>query len=239
MIQESDINRILNFLLRKETTNDFEFWVHNDKDLESKIGCKLYSELISIDYKDEFVLDKLRGIIIGRYVSHTEYENFKYISILQDSGWYQNRVIEIDFSKNQMTPEIKNAVKIIEEFGGLKFTSSEKKVNCTTTYVEFLDSLGEVRNMKEFGLDKNLVNFATALNDHINLFVDENNQFYQLDKVVCEHLYEYRGQNFENMMREFLQLEKNNNFYKIENPHLEVLRNKRKKMFDKFKKSNG
>jgi hypothetical protein len=84
--------------------------------------------------------------------------------------------------------------------------------------------------MKEYGLNKNLVCFAMAHNDHINLFVDDNNKYYQLDNVVSENLYEYRGLNFEHMMRQLLQLDKDDNFHKIENPSIEVLKDKRKKL---------
>jgi len=235
-MQETDKNRILNFLIGKEKINDFESWVYNDLDLESRIGSELYLELIGINYQDKSVLYNLNRIIRGNYVSHSDFEKFKYKSILQDSGWYKNRQIEINLSRIQMTPEIKNAVTIIEEFGGLKFISPEKRENWTLTLVEFLDSPGEIQNMKEYGLNKNLVCFAMAHNDHINLFVDENNKYYQLDNVVSENLYEYKGLNFEHMMKQILQLEKDDNFHKIENPQIEILRNKRKKIWDDIQK---
>lgn len=161
------------------------------------------------------MIDKLHDIIIGNYVSLTEFENFKYKSILQDSGWHQNRQIEINLSGVQMTPEVKNAVRIIEEFGGLKFLSPEQRDNWTFTLVEFLNSPGKIQNMQKYGLNKNLVSFATAHNNHIDLFVDENKQYYLLDNVVSKNLYEYRGQNFEHMMRELLQMEKEDNFHII------------------------
>lgn len=230
-MQEADKNRILNFLIRKETINDFESWIYNDRELESRIGSELFFELIGFNYKDKFVLDKLTRIIIGNYISYTDFEKFKYESILQDYGWYKNRQIEINLSTVQMTPEIKNAVAIIEEFGGLKFISTEKKNNWTFTFVEFLDSPGETQNMKEYGVNKNLVCFATAHNSHVTLFVDENNKYYQLDNVISENLYEYRGLNFEDMMRELLEIVKIDNFHKIENPHIEILRNNRKNKF--------
>lgn len=232
-MQETEKNRILKFLIGKEIVKDFESWVYNNHDLESRVGSDLYLELIGINYNDKFIIDNFRRIVIGDFISQDDFQNYRYKSVLKDSGWYENRQIEINLSRIQMTPEIKNAVTIIEEFGGLKFISPEKRDNWTLTLVEFLDSPGEIENMKEYGLDKNLVCFAMAHNDHINLFVDENNKFYQLDNVVSENIYEYKGLDFEHMMRELLCLEKEDNFRKIENPQIEILRNKRNKIWNK------
>lgn len=218
-MQETDKDRILNFLFGKEPIKSFELWVYNDSDLESRVGKELYLELIAINYNDTFVLDKLTQIIIGVYITQSDFfENFKYKIVLQDSGWYHNRHIEVNLPEEQMTPEIKNAVSIIEEFGGLKFISPEKKDNWTLTLVEFLESPGKPKNMKELGLNKNLVCFATAQNNYIELFVDENNKYYQLDNVVSENLYEYNGLDLEHMMKELLLLDEECNFHKIENP---------------------
>ena len=211
-MQEIDKDRILNFLDGNESIGAFESWAYNDPDLESRVGSELYIELIGIDYNDKFVLDNFSRIILGNYISRDDSESFKYKSILQNSGWCQNRRIEVNLSKVPNTPEIKNAVKIIEEFGGLKFISSEKRENWTLTLVEFLEVPSRGQNMNDYGLNKNLVCFATAHNDHIDLFVDENNKFYQLDNVVSENLYEYKGHNFEHMMRQLLQLDEEDNF---------------------------
>jgi hypothetical protein len=233
-MQETDKDKILNFLIGKETIVDFESWVYNDPDLESRVGSELYFELIGINYHDKFILENIRRIVLGNYISHDDFERFKYKSALQDSGWHQDRRIKVNLSDFPKSPEIESAVKIIEEFGGLKFISPEKRENWTLTLVEFLYSPGRIQNMNEYGLDKNLVCFATAHNDHIDLFVDENNKFYQLDNVVSENLYEYKGLNFEHMMRELLKLVKDDNFHKIENPQIELLRNKRKNIWIKL-----
>ncbi|GAB5530004.1 MAG: hypothetical protein Roseis3KO_17810 [Roseivirga sp.] len=211
-MQEPDKDRILNFLTRNETIRDFESWVYHTPGLESRVGSQLYSELIEPDYKDKFVIDHLSSIIIGNYISRDDFERFKYISVLQDSGWYPNRRIKVNLSRGSNTPEMKNAVKIIEEFGGLKFVSPDKRENWTPTLVEFLEVPIKVRKMIEYGLNKNLVCFATAHNDHINLFVDEDNQFYQLDNVVAENLYQYKGHDFEQMMRQLLRLNEEDKF---------------------------
>jgi len=211
-MEESDKNRILNFLIGNESIRDFESWVYYDANLESRVGGELYFELIEINYKHKNILDNLREVVLGNYITQNDFE---YKRVLKDSGWHQNRRIELNLSKVPNTPEIENAVKIIEEFGGLKFISPEKRENWTLTLVEFLDVPCRIQNMTEYGLNKNLVCFATAHNDHIDLFVDENNKFYQLDNVVSEHLYEYKGLDFEHMMRQLLQLDEEDNFEKL------------------------
>lgn len=215
-MQKTDKDRILNFLIGNETIHDFESWVYNAPDLASRVGSELYLELIGINYHDKFVLDNLSKIILGRYISPEDFGRFKYKSVLQDGGWYQNRRIELKLPTAPNSPEMKHAEKIIEEFGGLKFTHPERKENWTLTLVEFLEAPGRIENMSKYGLNKNLVCFAEAHNGHIDLFVDEFNNYYQLDNVVAENLYRYDGPNFEQMMRELLELEKADNFNIIE-----------------------
>jgi len=120
--------------------------------------------------------------------------------------------------------------------------------NWTLTLVEFFNAPYRPENMKKYGLNKNLVCFALAHNAHIYLFVDDNNRFYQLDNVVGEYLYEYKGLNFEQMMRELLEFDKEDNFLKIkpikkvnEKPTIKVpqkpqSQNRFKKLWKKLKK---
>lgn len=208
-MQETDKNRILNFLIGHERIQDFESWVYYDNDLESRIGKELYFELMNINYRDKKILANLRKVVLGNYIPLIDY-NYK--RILQDAGWHENRRIEVKSSNVPNTPEIENALKIIEEFGGLKFISPEKVGNWTLTLVEFLEAPCSAQSMIQYGLCKNLVCFATTHNDHSALFVDDSNKFYQLDDVIGEDLYKYKGLNFEHMMMELLQLEVKDNF---------------------------
>lgn len=211
-MDEIDKNRILNFLIKKEDIRDFESWVYTTSDLESRVGSELYLELISINYNDKFVRDNLSKVILGNHITKEDFESFKYYKFLENSGWYQNRNIELDRANFPNTPEFKNAVKILNEFGGLKFVSPERRENWTLTIVEFFEAPAGIQNMKEYGLNKNLVCFASVHNSHAYLFVDENNKFYQLDIVVSENLYKFKGLDFKHMMRQLLQLENNDNF---------------------------
>lgn len=211
-MQEADKNRILNFLIGNENCHEFELWVYNNSNLEDSIGREFYFELINLDYKDKFVLENLKRNILENYLSQDDFENFKYRNTLLNAGWYPNRKIEVDLSKVQNMIEVQNAFEIIEEFGGLAFLSPEKKENWSLVLVEFLKEPYVYCNMGKYGLNKNLVCFATAHNDHVDLFVDADNKFYQLDNVVSESLYKFKGQNFNQMMKQLLQLNDEDNF---------------------------
>ena len=224
-MQESNKDRILNFLIGNEPVQEFETWVYNSTDLEKRIGKDLYLVLIEVNYNDKFILDNLRRIVLGNYISHGDFENFKYKNLLLNAGWYPNRKIEVDLSRVPNTQEIKNAYEIIAEFGGLKFKSSDKKENCSLTLVEFLNEPYTSLDMSNYGLNKKLTCFATAHNDHIDLYVDADNNFYQLDNVVSEDLYKFKGQNFYQMMRQLLQLDNEDNFEKIGRKQKETIAN--------------
>lgn len=60
-MQEIDKNRILNFLIRKESVSNFESWVYNKSDLEARLGSKLYfermmRELLHLNEEDNFII---------------------------------------------------------------------------------------------------------------------------------------------------------------------------------------
>lgn len=238
-MQETDKERILNFLLRNESISDFESWVYNDSNLESRIGSELYLELIGINYNDKFVVDDLSKIIMGNYISQDDFVDFKFKKVLLASGWYPNRKIEVQLSNLPITNAVKNALKIIEEFGGLEIIFSERWDSWAMNPIEFLIAPYKPRNMKEYGLDKELVCFAGAHYGYIDLFVDENNKFYHMDNVVSEYLYEYKGPSFEQMMIELLGLVDGNNFHKVENPHREIFLKKREEKMEKINNPIG
>ena len=236
-MQETDKIKILNFLLRVESIKEFETWIYNEHNLESRIDSELYQELLGFNYNDKFAIDKLSRFILGKYISEDDFEKFKYESFLRNSGWHPNRRINIELSEAEHSSEIKNAIKILEEFGNLKLNSPNKRNNSILTYIQFFDKPGAIENMKKFGLNENLVCFAQAHNGHIDLFVDKNNKFYQLDNVVCEDLYEYTGLGFEHMMKELIELKNVNNFRKIGNHKDNNNRRNKKSLWDKIKET--
>ncbi len=135
-MSEPDIDRILNFLIGNEPIKEFESWVYNDVELEERIGEQFYYELIEVNYNDKSILFNLNKAIIGKFVSDNDFEDFKYKDRLLSVGWYPDRKIEVKLTKSQNRPEIQNALKIIEEFGGLKFISPFKRKDWVLTLVE-------------------------------------------------------------------------------------------------------
>lgn len=211
----SDKNRVLNFFIGNEPIHEFESWVYTNTDLEERIGSQLYFELINVNYKDKFVLDELKRNVLGNYISQDDFESFKYENVLRSAGWIPNRKIEVDISKVPNNKETKNALKIIEEFGGLKFVLKGRPDNQSLTLIEFLTEPGKCYNMSKYGVSKKLVCFASAHNDHIDLFVDKDNNYYQLDNVVGEDLYVFKDLSFTHLMRQLLELDEEDNFIKI------------------------
>ncbi|HLO53634.1 MAG TPA: SUKH-3 domain-containing protein [Saprospiraceae bacterium] len=216
-MKDSDKEKILNLLIGKENTKDFESWVFKNSDLESSLGNELYLELISSNYNDMCLLHNLKQIILENFISEEEYYSFKYKSVLQDSGWYPKRRIDVDLSKFEKTDEMQNAFKIIEEFGGLKLNSTDKFDVREITIIDFFETPAYFKNMKEYGLNINLVCFAWVENSYIDILVDKNYNFYQMDNVVSENLYKYIGPNYEQMLKDFLFFDYNENFQKVGN----------------------
>ena len=207
--------RILNFLLGNERIPEFESWVYTHATLKNSIGQELYCELVEINYSDKDVIYNLRKRILGKHIPLQELYDFQYDKMLHDSGWYQSRSIELDRTKYPNSPEVVNAINIIKAFGGLKIIAPNGEENELKVLVEFFETPDRIQNMSEYGLDKFLVCFATAQNGYLELFVDENNIFYQLDNVMSEYLYEYKGAGFKLMMQQLLEIDDNENFTTI------------------------
>lgn len=214
-MRESDRNRILNFLLRNEPIKEFEAWIYTDTDLEDSIGSEFYFELIDINYKDKFALDNLHRTVVGTYISQDDFEDFRYKNTLINAGWYPGRKIKVGLCNPHNSPEMRRAFEILEEFGGLKFMSPEKSQNWSLTFVEFLDKPYIDCDVSNYGLNKQFACFATAGNGYIDLYVDADNKFYQLDNVASEDLYEFKGQNFKQMMRQLLSLDDDDTLVKV------------------------
>lgn len=203
-MNNSDKERILNLLIGNESISEFELWLYTSPNLELRMGENLYFKLIDVNYNCKNVLSTISNILLGHYIPLNALFHFKYQYILKKAGWYPNRKIEVPLTHFSYLPEMQNAIKIIEEFGGLKLIKSTTKEH-VFTHVEFLKK-PEHYNLSRFGLNKSLVCFAATHNNHSGLFVDANHEFYQLDQIVGKDLYIFNGSNFDEMMCEILQI---------------------------------
>ncbi len=131
-MQGNDKDKILHFLIRNESIGDFESWLYNASELEIRLGSELYNELIGINFKDKFALNKLRKLIFEDYITKDDFEAWNYYRILKDSGWHQGRTIELNKSMLKKTSINKFAANIIREFGGLEIYSTGKSGHYST-----------------------------------------------------------------------------------------------------------
>lgn len=214
-MNDSDINRILNFFLGNEKQSEFEQWLYTDSDLESRIGSELYFDLVDHNYQKRDIVHEVKKSVLDKYISREVFKTFKYCSVLKKGGWFEGRKIEVDSTKIPETPGLNNAIKIIEEFGGLTFNSLREVDYWTPKIVEFPNKPGEVKTMHQYGINKELICFAFADHGDLSLYVDECNSFYSLDNIASIDLYEYKGYNFEEMMYSLLGIEDSINNHRI------------------------
>jgi hypothetical protein len=211
-MRESDIKRILNFLTGNETVQEFESWIYEDTELESRIGSEFYFELININYKTKDFIDNASKALLNKHISHEEFKRFKYYKILQESGWTPNRKIDLNLRSSIDTSVGENALKIIGEFGGLELTSVYEANYWTPRNIQFQMTPDRIINVKEYGINKDLICFASIDDGNSALYVDEINNFYQLDDIANVDLYRFKDRDFIEMMQSLLGLEEQDNF---------------------------
>ncbi len=206
-MNDSDKNRILNFFLGNEKKSEFEQWLYTDSDLESRIGSELYFDLVDHNYQRNDIVHEVKKSVLDRHISREEFKTFKYYLILKKGGWFEGRKVKVDSPKISETSGLNNAIKIIEEFGGLTFNSLREVDYWTPKVVEFPNKPGKIKTMHQYGINKELICFAFADYGDVSLYVDEYNSFYSLDNIASIDLYEYKGYNFEEMMCSLLGIE--------------------------------
>ncbi len=58
--------------------------------------------------------------------------------------------------------------------------------------------------MSEYELNKNLVCFAKAHNDHIDVFIDKDSNLYHLDNIVSEVLYKFKEASINHFIQQLI-----------------------------------
>ena len=82
MISDHTQFKFYDTLNHKINISDFEQWVYETKALESELPEEDYIELISINFKDKYVLNELKKVV-GKYIQHGEFETKRVSKMLE------------------------------------------------------------------------------------------------------------------------------------------------------------
>ena len=214
-MKESDKKRILNFLLGKVPLKDFESWIYTEAELEYRIGSDFYFDLIEIDYRNNDSIHIAINTILRKYIDPVELKNFKYREILEQAGWFQGRKVEQNIKGDELEYELKNAWDILTEFGGLELISNYKANYWTPKNIDFPKTVERTIHGAKYGLDKQLICFAHIDDNNSALYVDDENNYYQLDDIANIDLYRFKEKEFPMMLQNLLGLDKQNYFEHI------------------------
>lgn len=212
-MKENDKDKLFGFLNGDVSTEAFEQWLYYTPDLEERLGKEFYFELIDTNYRNKQVRHELKKKVFQNFITTDDFNEWKLHALLKRSGWLKDRNLEINNSSFRNIQAFENALSIINEFGGLKFNSSEGNEEWTPTLLEFLTEPYE-KNPEEFEINNSLVCFAYTHNAYGFLYVDGNNNYYT-DNIAGDFLYKYTGPNFDQLLKEILQLVDEDNFEKF------------------------
>lgn len=212
-MKDIDKEILFGFLNGDVSTEAFEQWLYYTPNLEKRLGKEFYFELIDASYRNKQVRHEIKKKLFQNFITTEEFNEWKLHALLKRSGWLKDRNLEISNPSFPNIQAFENALKILNEFGGLKFNSSEGNEEWTPSLLEFLTEPYE-KNPEEFEINNSLVCFAYTHNTHGFLYVDGNNNYYT-DNIAGDFLYKYTGPNFEQLLKEILQLVKEDNFEKF------------------------
>ena len=211
-MKDADKQKILKFLTGKLLPLEFESWVFEETELESRIRTEVYEDLIAFNYKNKDIIHVARKSLVDKYISEEELKEFQFINVLKQAGWSKGRSEKSVNEKLKMLPIMKNAFEIISEYGGLKLNRLFEAKYWTPRNIEFLDNILESMNVEEYGINKFLIQFASIDDGNSTLFVDDENNFYQLDSISSVELYRFKEKNFNKLMFNLLGMEDKYNF---------------------------
>jgi hypothetical protein len=102
--------------------------------------------------------------------------------LFDDSGWYKGRSTKVQNNVLDLfKPAYKNALKIIKEYGGLTVGEVGPGRDLSASEICFYSKtfdLGKEFNHYWSGNISSLFSVASAHRDHMQIVVDENNNFY-------------------------------------------------------------
>lgn len=224
-MKDSDKRRILDFLSGNVLVKEFESWVYNDSGLESRLGTDFFFDLINIDFGNKDSVYATNKALLGKYIDVEELSNFKYLRILEKAGWFPDRKIEQTIEKTNLKPELKYAWNIISEFGGLDIVSTNEADYWTPRNIEFPETIERIINGAKYGLHKSLICVAHIDDYNSALYVDDENNYYQLDDIVSIDLYRFNGKEFRNMIKNLLGLDEKEIFILIGSSNRKIKNN--------------
>ncbi len=211
-MEESSRERILEFLIGNIPAREFESWLYKDLELESRIGSDFHFDLMDIDYRDKNSDLIATKKLLGKHINPLELKNFKYLKVLEQAGWFHGRKTEQTIQNKKLKPELKNALDILSEFGGLELIIPYRADYWTPRNIIFPDTIERVCNGTKYGLDKSLICFAHIDDYNSALYVDEENNYYQLDDIANIDLFRFKGKKFSEMLQNVIGLDEQGNF---------------------------
>ncbi|WP_044203402.1 SUKH-3 domain-containing protein [Flammeovirga sp. OC4] len=216
-MEEADKRKILNFLSGNVSVKEFESWVYNNSELESRLGTDCFFDLINADFNNKESVYAIKSALLGKYIDLEELKNFKYHKILEQAGWFDGRKMKKAVETKNLQPELKHAWNILSEFGGLELITTYESDYWTPRNIKFPETIEQMNNGARYGLEKKLICFANIDDYNSALYVDDENNFYQLDDIASIKLYQFKGKEFSKMIQNLLGLDEEGKFELIGN----------------------
>lgn len=125
------------------------------------------------------------------------------LPLFEEAGWFEGRKVKMSDEARKHIPQNHPALKILEEFDGLKVGETGTGITCAKSDVEFelceiVDYEIETWNKV---LNKNLILIASAQNSHNEIYIDDDGKCYSL----AVHLeMAFTGENFNEAMKKLL-----------------------------------
>ncbi|MBD0404631.1 SUKH-3 domain-containing protein [Flammeovirga sp. EKP202] len=216
-MEEADKRKILNFLSGNVSVKEFESWVYNNSELESRLGSDCFFDLINVDFNDKDSVYATKSPLLGKCIDLEELKNFKYHRTLEQAGWFDGRKMKNAVETKNLQPELKHAWNILSEFGGLELITTYESDYWTPRNIKFPETVERINNGASYGLDKQLICFANIDDYNSALYVDDENNYYQLDDIESIKLYQFKGVEFSKMIQNLLGIDEEGKFELIGN----------------------